>query len=161
VAQHIWVISRESPSPVKTANGRVVASSANFNRMKFPEHHLSTPLQSPICSLFGWGWNDRIRSWIITAGWFGVREKYCSGWKFPIVYDQANRLMVAGEVVFTINAPTIDKFHKYRYSHGVRVTGGPLCQKHTKKTLHRRRNNSACLWYGIRDGLSWNTSVMC
>ena len=28
--------------------------------------------------MFGWGKNDRIRSWIITAGWFGVREKYCS-----------------------------------------------------------------------------------
>ena len=33
--------------------------------------------------------NDR---GLFTAGWFGVREKHCSGWKFTIVYDQANRL---------------------------------------------------------------------
>ena len=45
------------------------------------------------CGLFGWGGNDRLRSWIITAGWFGVREKYCSGLKFTIVYDQANKLL--------------------------------------------------------------------
>ena len=34
--------------------------------------------------------NDR---GLFTAGWFGVREKYYSGWKFTIVYDQANRLV--------------------------------------------------------------------
>ena len=34
-----------------------------------------------------------IRSWIITAGWFGVREKYYSDWFFTIVYDQANMLL--------------------------------------------------------------------
>ena len=33
--------------------------------------------------------NDR---GLFTAGWFGVREKYYSGWKFTIVYDQANWL---------------------------------------------------------------------
>ena len=33
--------------------------------------------------------NDR---GLFTAGWFGVREKYCSDWKFTIVYDQANML---------------------------------------------------------------------
>jgi len=49
---------------------------------------------SPIFSLFGWCWYDRIRSWIITAGWFGVREKYYSGWKFTIVYDQTNMLLI-------------------------------------------------------------------
>ena len=31
--------------------------------------------------------NDRE---LFTVGWFGVREKYCSGWKFTIVYDLAN-----------------------------------------------------------------------
>jgi len=34
--------------------------------------------------------NDR---GLFTAGWFGVREKHCSGWKFMIVYDQANMLI--------------------------------------------------------------------
>jgi len=31
---------------------------------------------------------------LFTIGWFDVKEKYCSGWKFTIVYDQANRLHV-------------------------------------------------------------------
>ena len=35
--------------------------------------------------------NDR---GLFIVGWFGVREKCCSGWKFKIVYDQANRLHV-------------------------------------------------------------------
>jgi len=26
---------------------------------------------------------------LFIAGWFGVIEKYCSGWKFTIVYEQA------------------------------------------------------------------------
>ena len=30
--------------------------------------------------------NDR---GLFTAGWFGVREKYCFAWKFMIVYEQA------------------------------------------------------------------------
>ena len=34
--------------------------------------------------------NDR---GLFTAGWFGVRGKYCSGWTFTIVYDQTNRLI--------------------------------------------------------------------
>jgi len=36
--------------------------------------------------------NDRE---LFTAGCFGVREKYCSDWKFTIVYDQANRLIIS------------------------------------------------------------------
>ena len=44
------------------------------------------------------------RSWIITAGWFGVREKYCSGWKFTIVYDQANRACICIQFIFVLTS---------------------------------------------------------
>ena len=73
------------PADVRAVPADVRASDEVYTR---PLHH---SLQKSVLSVSDiqpvrQAVNDR---GLFIAGWFGVREKYCSGWKFTIVYDQA------------------------------------------------------------------------
>ena len=73
--------------------------------------------------------NDR---GLFTAGWFGVREKYCSGWKFTIVYDQANRLRLQAsdqttEIIITVH---VINMYNYRVRHSVHKPMYHCCLRH-------------------------------
>ena len=101
------------------------------------------------CSLFSWSWNDRIWSWIITANWFGAREKYCFAWKFTIVYDQTNMLLKFG-------------------SRTARKTGRSWCGTQLKimpwgrfSIAEIKTNQSSFDWFFLRSGVKKGRCHRC
>jgi len=91
-------------------------------------------------------WQQR-RLGCSTVRQFSLDENF----QTPFIHSTPVSYRVAGEAVFAINT-----WCHHRRVPEAQVLSCPCHQcatmpKHTMKTLHRRRNNSACLWYDIRD----------
>ena len=68
---------------------------------------------------------------LFTAGWFGVREKHCSGRKFTIVYEEANRLIA--KKTCSLKGKESKNTHEVSAHHDISSSIG--------KALSRKRTN--------------------